>query len=134
MADKFRTLKIIHIAICAGVLLIYIFLGNLSLDIFDFPSIGSSSSALLFIPVAAFAIGNIVFRAKLKEAVKNLSLEENFGVYQTASIIRWAILEGAAFIILFLAPEFVLFGLLIIVYMIFLRPSEEQMKIDLQRR
>lgn len=45
--------------------------------------------------------------------------------------MRWAILEGAAFLILFLKPDFVLFGLLIIIYLIFLRPTEERVNNDL---
>ncbi len=132
MSAKIRTLKIIHIAICAGILLVYLFIGNISIEILDFPSIGSSSSVYLFIPVAAFALGNILFNQQLKQVDRTLPLEDNFGTYQTASIIRWAILEGAAFLILFLAPQFTLFGLFIIIYMIFLRPTEDKMKTDLQ--
>ncbi len=39
-------------------------------------------------------------------------------IYQTAAIVRWAILEGAAFIILILKEDFILFGILIVLYLI----------------
>lgn len=47
-------------------------------------------------------------------------------------MVRWAILEGAAFMILFAVPELNLVGILLLVYMVFLRPSEEGMKRDFQ--
>jgi hypothetical protein len=59
-----------------------------------------------------------------------LKLEDKLPVYQTASIIRWAILEGVAFIILILKPDFLIFGILVIIYLIFLRPTEEKITND----
>jgi hypothetical protein len=63
---------------------------------------------------------------------KKLKTEEKIPYYQTASIIRLAILEGAAFLILFLKPDFLLFGILIILYIIFLRPTEQQFRRDFE--
>ncbi|QAA81095.1 MFS transporter [Aequorivita sp. H23M31] len=133
MEEKFKTLKFIHGSICGGLFLIYILFGTISMEMFNFPSIGSSSSAWLFIPVAAFALGNILFQSQLKKIDKNDGLEENFRIYQTASIIRWSILEGAALLLLFIAPEFIVFGFCIIIYMAYLRPSENKMNTDLQK-
>lgn len=132
MKDKIRTLKFIHLGICGGTLLIYVVLGNISLETLNFPSINSSSNYFLAIPLIAFVLGNFLFRSQLKKVDRNKSLEENLGIYQTASLIRLAILEGAAFLILLMAPEYLLFGIFVIIYMIYLMPSEARMKADLQ--
>ncbi|PBJ06831.1 hypothetical protein BSF42_40060 [Flavobacterium sp. ACN6] len=39
--------------------------------------------------------------------------------------------KGAAFLILLLKPDFILFGILVIIYLIFLRPTEERINNDL---
>ncbi len=53
-------------------------------------------------------------------------------MYQTASLIRWVIIEGAAFFILFSNPDFVILGILLIGYLIYLRPTEANIKRYLQ--
>jgi hypothetical protein len=84
------------------------------------------------IPFFAILLSNFLFKSFLKKVDQDLSFEEKLPTYQTASVIRWGILEGAAFIILFLKPEFVLFGVLVIVYLVFLRPTEDKIASDLQ--
>ncbi|HLW31658.1 MAG TPA: hypothetical protein VKX40_05315 [Aequorivita sp.] len=54
------------------------------------------------------------------------------GGTQTASILRWAILQGVAFVILFLAPEHLIFGLFLILIIMFLRPTAARVKAALQ--
>ncbi len=132
MKEKIKALKFIHLAICGGTILFYIVLGNISRDTLIIPSMDSASNYFLAVPLIAFVLGNFLFKSQLKRADRNKSLEENLGIYQTASIIRLAILEGAAFIILLMAPEYLLFGIFIIIYMIYLIPSETRMKTDLQ--
>jgi len=132
MKDKIKTLKFIHLAICGGTILIYLVLGNISLETLNIPSMDSSSNYFLAVPLVAFVLGNFLFKSQLKQVDKTMSLEDNFGIYQTASIIRLAILEAAAFIILLMAPEYLLFGIFVIIYMMFLIPTETRMKTDLQ--
>lgn len=132
MKEKIRTLQIIHLAICGGVLLVYILIGNISVETLYIPPLDSPSNMYLVIPFLALAIGNFLFYSQLKRVDKNLKPEDNFSVYQTASILRWAILEGAAFVILFLAPEYLIFGLFLILIMVFLRPTEARVKAALQ--
>ena len=69
----------------------------------------------------------------MRKVDKTLKNEEKIGTYQTASLIRWAIVEGAAFFILFYKSELILIGLLLIIYMLFLRPSEYKMIEDFKR-
>lgn len=130
MKQKIATLRLIHLAICGATVLLYLILGNFSMALFDFPSIGSTSSFILAVPLAAFILSNYLFKAKLKSIDREKSLKENMVIYQTASIIRLAVLEGAAFIILFIAPEYILFGIFIIIYMLYLIPTAPKIEID----
>nr|WP_315149900.1 MFS transporter [uncultured Flavobacterium sp.] len=133
MTEKIKTLQIIHLAICAGIIVAYFMVGNLSLDSLKIQSIDASEIVFVAIPILAFVLSNFLFKSQLKQANPKQKLEENLPVYQTASIIRWAILEGAAFIILFLSQKFLLFGILIILYLAFLRPTEDRINNDLQK-
>lgn len=132
LPEKLRTLKIIHLAILGGVILLYALIGDISMEIFNIPPLGTPSMIYFMIPFFALAIGNFLFHQQLKKADRKLSPNDNFGVYQTGSIIRWAILEAATFIILFLAPEYLIFGLFTILMLAFLRPSEARVKAALQ--
>jgi len=108
MQEKLKTLKIIHLAICAGTILAYIVLGQItSLDALKLPTIDNDSIVYLLIPFAAFSVSNLLFKMQLKKVNPKASVEENLPVYQTASIIRWAILEGAALVLLILKKEFI---------------------------
>ncbi|UWY30259.1 MFS transporter [Flavobacterium sp. TR2] len=131
MTEKIKTLQIIHLGVCAGTIIAYFIIGDISLETLNIPSIDSNSILYLIIPVLAFVTSSILFKAQLKQIDPKLKLEDKLPVYQTASIMRWAVLEGAAFLILILKPEFIIFGLLLIVYLIFLRPTEERITNDL---
>ncbi|MBO9586985.1 MAG: MFS transporter [Flavobacterium sp.] len=131
MTEKIKTLQIIHLAICAGTIIAYFIVGDISLETLHVPIIDSASVLYLVIPILAFVLSSILFKAQLKQIDPKLKLEDKLPIYQAASIMRWAVLEGAAFLILFLKPEFILFGILLIVYLIFLRPTEDRITNDL---
>lgn len=132
MNEKLKTIKILHLAICAGTILAYFMIGELySLDNLKMPTIDSSSVVYLAIPIIAFFLSNLLFKSQLKNVDPKLSLEDKFGAYQTASLVRWAVLEGAAFIILFYNIDFLIFGILIIIYLVLLVPTEDRIKRDL---
>lgn len=131
MNEKIKTLQIIHLAICAGTIVAYYILGDLSIGKLRIPVIDSSSLVYVAIPVLAFVISSFLFKSQLKQIDPKLKLEEKFPIYQTASIMRWAVLEGAAFLILILKPDYILFGILILIYLIFLRPTAERIDNDL---
>lgn len=131
MSDRIKTLQIIHLAICTGTIVAYYILGDLSIEKLQIPVIDSSSAIYIVIPVLAFVLSSFLFKSQLKQINPKLKLEEKFPIYQTASILRWAVLEGAAFLILILNPDFILFGILILIYLIFLRPTAERIDNDL---
>lgn len=131
MTEKFKTIKIIHLALCAGTILGYIFIGDLlSFDNIEMPNIDSESMVYLIIPIAAIFLSNFLYKNQINSTDKNSTTDQKFGSYQTATIIRLAILEGATFAILFLRPDFIIFGILLIGYMLFLRPTENKFRQD----
>jgi hypothetical protein len=73
-----------------------------------------------------------LFKRRLKQIAYPSSFEEQLSIYQAASIVRWAVLEAAALIILFLKPDVILFGIIIILYLAFIRPTEESVKGHIQ--
>ena len=131
MNEKIKTLQIIHLGICAGTIIAYFIVGDISLETLNIPAIDSNSILYLVIPVLAFVLSSILFKAQLKQIDPKLKLEDKVPVYQAASIMRWAVLEGAAFLILFIKPEFILFGILLLAYLLSLRPTEERITNDL---
>lgn len=108
-----------------------------NLDVLDLPSGDTEAWTFIFIPLFAFLGSRMIFKQILHKGNESTQLkkpgqwEDHFASYQTACLVRWAILEGAAFILIFLKPEFVLFGVLLILYMAFLRPSQEELKREL---
>ena len=131
MTEKIKTLQIIHLALCAGLIIAYFVIGEISVEkLKTIPIIDASSIVLAILPFLAIIMANFIFKSQLKQVDRKLKLEDKLPVYQTASIIRWAILEGVAFIILILKPDFLIFGILVIIYLIFLRPTEERISSD----
>ncbi|PKG51737.1 MFS transporter [Olleya sp. 1-3] len=133
MKEQLKVFRIIHLALVAGLVVAYFVLGNLS----DFsqlksPTLNNDNMIYLAIPIAAFIISNLLFKMLVSKIDNALSLKEKIVPYQSASIVRYAIIEGAAFLILILKPELIVFGLLLIVYLALLMPTEQRIKRDLQ--
>lgn len=133
MNEKIKVLQIIHLAICAGTVIAYLFIGQLSIESLKIEFIDSSDLIYFAIPILAFFVSNFLFQSQLKHVDVKLKPEENLPIYQTASIIRWAILEASALIILFLKQDLLILGILIIVYLVFLRPTEDRVIIALSK-
>ncbi|WBX70859.1 MFS transporter [Tenacibaculum retecalamus] len=124
MNQKIKTLKIIHLALVAGVTLAYFLIGDFK-NILNL-EIDNASLVYSFIPAVAYVLSNFVFKNTLNKIKEGDSDDEKFAIYQTASIIKWAILEGACFLILFLKPDFLLFGVILLFYMILLAPKDDK--------
>jgi hypothetical protein len=134
MKEQLRVLKIIHFALCAGLIIGYYILSSLKSisDLLVSPEVTSENIIYVFIPIVGFIISNLIFKYKLKVISPNSTEQQKIIEYQTASIIRWAILEGSAFVLLILQKEFMLFGVLIIIYLIMIRPTEDKVKTELK--
>ncbi|MEL7268605.1 MAG: MFS transporter [Bacteroidota bacterium] len=131
MKDKFAPIKTIHFALCTGAALVYFLLGEVyKLDFLDLPEIDTTTLIYLIVPFSALFASNFMYKNILRKVDPKLPMESRIGTYQTAVIVRLAILEGAAFAILFLKKELLVIGLFLVIYMAFLRPSEDAMKRD----
>ena len=133
MNEKIKVLQIIHLAICAGTIIAYLFIAQLSLESLQINITDSSDLLYFAIPILAFFLSNFLYKSQLKQVDPKLKLENNLPIYQTASIIRWAILEASALLILFLKQDLLLLGILIIVYLVFLRPTEDRIVSELSK-
>src|SRR5699024_2443353 len=132
MNDQVKTLRIIHVAMGAGTTVFCIIIGIISDSVLGIPKINSSSILWFTIPIIAFFLSNFLFKSKMKKVKKEKDWDRKLMAYQNASLIRWAILEGAALIIPLLNPEFLMLSILIIIYLIFLHPTENRINIVLQ--
>ncbi len=126
-----KTLQIIHFVFCTGVIFCYLLTGSITIDNLNILNIDGSSLVYLGLPVIAFVLSDFLFKNQLKQADTNRKVEENFPVYQSASLIRWTVLVGAAMLIAVLKPDFIIFGMLMIAYLAFVKPTETRMKKDL---
>ncbi|WP_394420272.1 MFS transporter [Tenacibaculum mesophilum] len=124
MNQKIKILKIIHLALITGITLAFTFLGNFK-TMFDMV-IDDSSLFYAFIPAIAYVTSNFIFKNMLRNIQKDASNEEKLAIYQSASIARWAIIEGACFLILILKPDFLLLGVILLIYLILLAPKKAQ--------
>ncbi|AUC75777.1 MULTISPECIES: MFS transporter [unclassified Olleya] len=133
MQDQLKVFKIIHLALVVGLIVAYFFLGNISaLSQLKLPTLDNASMIYIILPVAAFLISNLMFRLLVSKIDNTLSLKEKIVPYQSASIVRYAIIEGTAFFILIIKPDFIIFGILLIVYLALLMPTEQRIKRDLK--
>lgn len=134
MESKFKTIKIIHLALVAGITLAYIFIGNATeVDFFGLENLDTFEMAVLAAPIGVVVLGNQLYKSNLQQVDKNEPIETQIGVYQSACIIRWSLIEGGAFFILFVTPKLAFIGVLLIAYMAYLHPSEDRFKDDIQR-
>ena len=133
MTEKFKIIKMTHLGICAGIIIFYFIFSDLyTLGNLKILTINSSSIIYIFIPISAFFLSNFLYKSQIKNIDSKLKLEEKIPSYLTATIIRLAILEVSAILILLLKPDFLIFGILTILYIIYLRPNENQFRRDFE--
>lgn len=133
MKEKIKTLQIIHLSITLGTAAAYFFfLGKGAFSSIKIPTIDSNSILYVLFPIIAIVLSNFMFKNVLSKIDSNLSIEIKLGIYQRASIIRWSILEVLALVLLFLKPDFFIFGIVIIVYLLAIRPTEDKVNSELK--
>lgn len=128
-----RTLSILHYIIFAGILLlasyIYSLNSNATLDL-------SPENDIFFYVVPAISIlgfigSNIIFKTYLNSLSINNSLKSKLTGYQSASLIKYALIEAPAFlsIIMFMDEGnlyYMIIAGVLIAYFFMLRPSKEK--------
>jgi len=100
MKAKFRTFIIIYAALLSGIILMAVITKAINFEtIFQ---LSEEELPWLFLPLAAILLSEFLYRNTIKQMPTQTDEDGRFGVFQSASIIRWAILEGAAIVCILL--------------------------------
>jgi hypothetical protein len=135
-AQLVKTTSIIHLALTAGQILF----AAITFIIPKKPTTNTGNDMLIFIvPVMAiscFAAGHLLFKTLLDKIDVQSPLKAKLISYQSATIIRLALLEGPslfAIVSFMLTGNMVFIGIAaaIILYFIYLRPSKQKIEDDL---
>lgn len=121
MKEKFTILRTIYFALLAGIILAFIFGHEVNLKTIG--EISENQYIYLLIPIVGIIGSQLLFEFNIKKLKSNNENEYKVGEYQTASLIRWAVLEGAVFFSIFddEAPQ--INAVIIIAYFILIRPT-----------
>lgn len=136
-----KGLLVLHFALFAGQIL-FVLIATLLIGLNLFPAVlGEYGPELILlsalIEVLAILLSKFLFKRKLKKINQhNLNISQKLDAYRGANITRWAILEGAAIIVivLFLLTNqwMILFIILALLYIFFTtRPTAPNISADL---
>jgi hypothetical protein len=127
---SFKTIRLIHFALLAGQCLfvaVVLFLRNhVSPD--SVAEINMFLIVALALSVSGYFVGNLLFKQMVAVAAGKETFAQKLMVYQSALIIRYALIEGASLfsiVCLFLTGSFtfLLITGVLIIYFIFIRPK-----------
>ncbi|MFD0765366.1 hypothetical protein ACFQZI_10925 [Mucilaginibacter lutimaris] len=135
---SFKVIKIIHLALLAGQCLfavVTIFLNN-TRNGFDTSKDKEFLLIAIVLTVGGFFVGNLLYKQVSGVSAKKATFAEKFTTYQSALIIRYALLEGPSLFCIvcyFLTANliFLLISGAIIIYFITLKPKADTIAEDL---
>jgi len=92
---------------------------------------------LAVLSIGSFLFGNVIFKRKIQATSGKVNLFEKMADYRSATILRYAIIEGPAFfaiILSFVTGDLLFLGIgtLIIAYLFTLKPTMERAIKDLE--
>lgn len=133
-------LRILHLALVAAVV---VFGAVVYFVLLPLPDFQSEKNAGLFLCLSAgynvFAaiIGQWLFSKQLNKVKSSMDLSDKLNIYRSASIIRWALLEGAilaTLVFYLLSGNLVLLGIAGIIFwpLLFQYPNAMKVKTDLE--
>lgn len=124
---KLKTLKTIHITFCSIFILSYIIGGNFSIE--NISSLTVDINLFISVGVTIYSIffGLFLFKINKKKFEKNKTTSRSDFEF-TNHLIRYSFLMGGGLLILILTPNNLIFGLIILIYLIFLTPKESKHK------
>jgi len=133
-----KTISIVHLVILAGPFLFGIY-AYLKSDPSKLDTQIPKDFFLYLLPLLAifgYGAGLFLFKQQIKALSKKQALREKLAGYQTATIIRYALLEGPAMlgVILFLNSRNIIYlivALLLVAYLFTLKPSKLKVENDL---
>ena len=133
-----KTFTILHLALFAGpIIFLVATYAQPEKTAYTF-KIGESVFTYIipFLTGASIFVGNMLGRKKLEEAKNKATLQEKLVIYQSSSIIRYALLEGTALLaIVTFGNEYnffyLIFAAIAIGYVLYLRPTKDKITTDL---
>ncbi len=137
--EYLKALKVIHIGLTAGVVLFLIIAVVLQFTVFE-PELKELEMILLGVTAVAaisgiFA-GSIIFRKRLEQLIELKNLDEKLTGYQSALIVKLALIEGPAFftVVAYLLTANILFpaiAVLLVFVMVLSAPRKDKLITDL---
>lgn len=127
-----KTINSIFFALLMGQIAVYYFIKGLSfqeITAFNFNEINSLHAG---ITIGAMFISYFLFRINLKKINTDEGLRSKLTKYQTAMLIKLAILEFAFFFLLFFAEAQALYLIILLVFFFLQRPSNNKISSDLK--
>ena len=124
--DYFKSIKIVHIALVAGI--VFFALISVFLQFSGFGTVGQeiSNGLLIFVPAFAFIgifLSNFLFKKKLYGINVKPTLKEKMEDYRSALIIKFALIEGPSFftvVAFLLTGNYIYLGIIAILIIVFL--------------
>ena len=133
-----KILSIIHLALCSGVFIfgIIMFSKMKSTEIILDDSADIFKYIIPSAAIIAFFLSNFLFKSQLNSISENAELKEKLIKYQSASIIKYAVLEGVALfsIVIYTSTNNFLYLLIasgLLLYLILQRPTSSKIISDL---
>lgn len=135
----FTALKIVHFALTAGVILFLVMAVIIQITGFE-PELKEMEMILLgitvFTAIAGIFTGNLLFRKRLEQLVELKSLKEKLTGYQSALIVKYALVEGPAFfcVVVYLLTANILFPVITVILvftMVLFAPRKDKLISDL---
>lgn len=131
-----RVFIIIHLALAAGQILFAVVVTLLSKRIII--NVRDTHDPLLYavpaLAITCFILSNFIFKKILSSAVKpDNTLKQKLTIYQTALIVRLALLEGPSLfgiVAFFITGSlfFIVISLLLVGYFIYIRPTKDNIE------
>ncbi|MES2279170.1 MAG: hypothetical protein V4592_24270 [Bacteroidota bacterium] len=134
----FKVLTIIHLALMLGQVLfgVVVFFQTRSVRV-NIEKIDDVYIYIVpFMAISCFIASNFMYKQQLGIAAGKPTLQEKMTGYQTALIVRYALLEGASLfgIVVYLLTGNLLFLLIsgaIVIYFLLIRPTRDRVEADL---
>ncbi|AEM71042.1 hypothetical protein Murru_2003 [Allomuricauda ruestringensis DSM 13258] len=130
-----KTMSILHMGIAAAPVVLgaffYFKTGDAALNFSN-----SSDIFLAIVPVVALAsifLGDLIFKKNLKSLPENATLKNKLAKFQTASIIKYGLMEGGALfcIVVFANSQnltYLIIGVFLICYLFLQRPTKQKIE------
>ena len=132
MEQKLKVLRILHLALIGQALFMYFIFGEIDkLGFLDFKEVEGPAYMMLFVPLGAVFASDFLYKNLLKKVDRNSTADQKVQHYMVACILRWAVIEGPIFFLLFM-EDFILVGLMLIGYLAFIGPSKDKMEQDIE--